>query len=135
MNATAQHLISHNIKPSAQRIAIMKYLLEHPTHPSVDKIYTNLLPDMPTLSRTTVYNTLKVLEENNALVALNIDNKTMRYDGNVMPHAHFMCRECGKIFDTPIPPELLKDIAGLQGFEVDAVKLYYKGICKDCQKK
>ena len=70
MNNTIQYLLSHNVKPSAQRIAIMKYLLEHRAHPTVDRIYTELLPAMPTLSRTTVYNTLRVLAENNALPSM-----------------------------------------------------------------
>ncbi|MDD2961014.1 MAG: transcriptional repressor [Muribaculaceae bacterium] len=135
MNRTAQHLVSHNIKPSAQRIAIMKYLMEHPTHPSVDKIYCDLLPDMPTLSRTTVYNTLRVLEENDALITLNIDSKNVRYDGNVMPHAHFMCRSCGKIYDTALPEGILKEIPGMETFQIDAIKLYYKGLCQECQEK
>ena len=44
-----------------QRIAIMEYLMEHPIHPSADDIYTALSPSMPTLSKTTVYNTLKLV--------------------------------------------------------------------------
>ena len=54
-----ERLLDHNIKPSVQRIAIMQYLMEYPVHPSADDIYTALSPSMPTLSKTTVYNTLK----------------------------------------------------------------------------
>ena len=54
-----ERLQSHSIKPSVQRIAIMQYLMDHHTHPTVDEIYTALAPGMPTLSKTTVYNTLK----------------------------------------------------------------------------
>ena len=43
-----------------QRIAIMEYLMDNPIHPSADDIYTALSPSMPTLSKTTVYNTLKL---------------------------------------------------------------------------
>ena len=57
-------LLEHNIKPSMQRIAIMEYLMEHPIHPSADDIYTALSPSMPTLSKTTVYNTLKLFSDN-----------------------------------------------------------------------
>lgn len=135
MNTTAQHLISHNIKPSAQRIAIMKFLMEHPIHPTVEKIYSELLPEMPTLSRTTVYNTLRVLEENNALLSLNIDNKNVHYDGNVTPHAHFMCRICGSIHDMPLPEGILSPIPKMKNFDVEVIKLYYKGICESCQQK
>ena len=62
-----ERLLDHNIKPSMQRIAIMQYLMEHPIHPSADDIYTALSPSMPTLSKTTVYNTLKLFSEQGAL--------------------------------------------------------------------
>ena len=45
-----ERLQSHSIKPSVQRIAIMQYLMDHHTHPTVDEIYTALAPGMPTLS-------------------------------------------------------------------------------------
>ncbi len=38
-----KRLQNHNIKPSVQRIAIMNYLMEHRTHPTVDEIYTALV--------------------------------------------------------------------------------------------
>ena len=41
MNAY-NHLLSCQIKPSQQRIAIMEYLLSHRTHPSVEEIYKEL---------------------------------------------------------------------------------------------
>ena len=52
------------VKPSLQRIAILDYLLSHATHPAVDEIYETLVKDIPTLSRTTVYNTLHLFAEN-----------------------------------------------------------------------
>ena len=42
-----KRLQNHNIKPSVQRIAIMNYLIEHRTHPTVDEIYTALSPSIP----------------------------------------------------------------------------------------
>ena len=39
MEVVVERLQGHNIKPSVQRIAIMKYLMEHRTHPTVDEIY------------------------------------------------------------------------------------------------
>ena len=37
MEVVVERLQGHNIKPSVQRIAIMKYLMEHRTHPTVDE--------------------------------------------------------------------------------------------------
>ena len=70
-----KRLQNHNIKPSVQRIAIMNYLIEHRTHPTVDEIYTALSPSIPTLSKTTVYNTLKLLSEQGAAQTLTIDER------------------------------------------------------------
>lgn len=47
MEVVVERLQGHNIKPSVQRIAIMKYLMEHRTHPTVDEIYTALSPTIP----------------------------------------------------------------------------------------
>lgn len=69
------YLISYNIKPSVQRIAIMDYLLAHKTHPSIDEIYLALCKDIPTLSKTTVYNTLKLFVEHGAALMLTIDER------------------------------------------------------------
>ncbi|MBR4922900.1 MAG: transcriptional repressor, partial [Bacteroidaceae bacterium] len=55
---TYEYLLSFGIKPSVQRIAIMDYLMTHRTHPAIDEIYLALCEDIPTLSKTTVYNTL-----------------------------------------------------------------------------
>lgn len=76
------YLISYNIKPSVQRIAIMDYLLAHKTHPSIDEIYLALCKDIPTLSKTTVYNTLKLFVEHGAALMLTIDEKNACFDGD-----------------------------------------------------
>ncbi|KAA6316446.1 Peroxide-responsive repressor PerR, partial [termite gut metagenome] len=72
MNVQEQ-LSMHGIKPSLQRMAIMDYLLEHHTHPTVEEIYMALFPSIPTLSKTTVYNTLKLFAEQGVVNMLTID--------------------------------------------------------------
>lgn len=72
-----EYLLDHQIKPSVQRIAIMDYLLKHKTHPCIDEIYTALCKEIPTLSKTTVYNTLKLFVEHGAAKMLTIDEKTL----------------------------------------------------------
>ena len=79
------YLISYNIKPSVQRIAIMDYLLAHKTHPSIDEIYLALCKDIPTLSKTTVYNTLKLFVEHVAALMLQL-MKRMRVLTAILPY-------------------------------------------------
>ena len=63
-----------------QRIAIMDYLMVHRVHPTADEIYNALYPTMPTLSKTTIYNTMKLFTEQGAVKALVIDEKNVRFD-------------------------------------------------------
>ena len=51
------------IKPSLQRIAIVEYLMENRIHPTADDIYHALCIQVPTLSKTTVYNTMRLFAE------------------------------------------------------------------------
>ena len=129
----ALHLKSHGIRPSIQRMAIMEYLMSHPTHPTVDVIYCDLLPSMPTLSRTTIYNTLELFREKGAIRVLNIDNKTTRYDGDLSIHAHFLCRKCGKIYDIDIPESVYMKVKLIPKHHVDQTEINYSGTCSECE--
>ena len=61
-----EYLKAHEIKPSYQRIKIFQYLVENKNHPTVDMIYKALCTEIPTLSKTTVYNTLNLFIEKQA---------------------------------------------------------------------
>jgi Fur family ferric uptake transcriptional regulator/Fur family peroxide stress response transcriptional regulator len=131
-----QRLLQYGIKPSLQRIAVMQYLMENKTHPTVDMIFGALSPSMPTLSRTTIYNTLKLLSEQGAIITLNIDEKNVRYDGDITSHAHFRCKNCGKIYDLPEKSALGQISSTLSNdFHITECQIYYKGYCEDCKNK
>lgn len=128
-----ERLQSHNIKPSVQRIAIMDYLMEHRTHPTVDEIYTALSPSIPTLSRTTVYNTLKLFSEQGVAQTLTIDERNTCYDADTSMHAHLLCRNCGKIYDLACDANIKKvEEMDMDGHDIQEIHYYYKGICKQC---
>ena len=129
-----EYLLSFQIKPSVQRIAIMDYLIKHHTHPCVDEIYLALCKEIPTLSKTTVYNTLKLFVEHGAAKMLTIDERNTCFDSDLSIHAHFQCKSCGKIFDLPYQTRI-EDVKNLEdnGFEVEEVHCYYKGICPNCK--
>lgn len=129
-----QYLLNHGVKPSFQRLAVMDYLFKHKTHPTADEIYNALLPKLPTLSKTTVYNTLRLLADSGAALALDIDSNGVRYDGDTSPHAHFKCLECGAVHDLRLDLNDLVDIKNLDGFEITHAQLYFKGYCPDCGK-
>lgn len=131
MKNTAEYLKEKGIRPSVQRVAIMKYLMENRIHPTVEDIYNALLPDMPSLSKTTVYNVLKHLEENGAIQSLTIDDKNVRYDADTSSHVHFKCNKCGRLYDLNQPK--ISHIKGIENFEINTIHLYCWGICPNCK--
>ena len=138
MNAT-QEIVSQlqeaGFKPSLQRIAILEYLRTHLTHPTVDEIYEALSPSMPTLSKTTIYNTLRSFSQSGLALSLRLDEKNVHYDGDTAPHAHFICKDCGKIIDVTITNTDMLHIPTLCGAEVQAVEISYYGQCDTCKKQ
>lgn len=133
---TAKYLTTYDVKPSVQRMAVMNYLKEHRTHPNVDIIYNDLVKQMPTLSKTTVYNTLKLLTDKHAAKLLTIDEHNLCFDADTSPHAHFLCTDCGRIFDVPLNNLHPEEDANLpKGFQLEQSELYLRGCCPECCKK
>ncbi|EOD01070.1 Fur family transcriptional regulator [Caldisalinibacter kiritimatiensis] len=127
------YLMEKGIKPSYQRIKILEYLLEHRTHPTVDEIYKELVKEVPTLSKTTVYNTLNLFIEKNLATVITIEENETRYDADTSIHGHFKCEKCGKVYDFNVN---ISNLAydGLENFQINDQHVYFKGICKDCLK-
>jgi Fe2+ or Zn2+ uptake regulation protein len=126
-------LIKCGISPSRPRVAILGYLRKHYTHPTADEIFRDLRGSVPTLSLTTVYNTLKLFSEKGLCLSLTINEKQVCYDGQTFPHGHLLCNKCGKIHDivqeivSPVPVEDY-----INGHCIKEVHYYYKGICSEC---
>jgi len=128
-----QYLRQFSIKPSVQRSAVMNFLLKNRIHPTIEQIYLALSPGMPTLSKTTVYNTLDLFVERGAVRALAIDEKNARYDVDISAHAHFMCRKCGSIQDIFDLKSSMFQIPETGKFKIDSVDISYFGVCENCR--
>ena len=126
-------LKEHDIAPSMQRVKILEYLRNYKTHPTADMIYQAIVDEIPTLSKTTVYNTLKTLTEKGILVALSLFENEERYEYNTNPHIHFKCIKCRKIYDISKKFECLKN-KKIGGHKVVEHHINLKGICENCLK-
>ena len=121
-----------DISPSYTRTRIYAYLEKSKNHPTVDEIYKSLLEELPTLSKTTVYNVLKLFSDRNIVKAVNMRFSEMRYELDENPHSHFKCTICGVIYDIPkIIPQYSKD--DISGFIVNEEEVNLMGICPSCQ--
>lgn len=97
MDPAYQKLIECGIRPSLQRIEIMRYLQTHFTHPTIDEIYNDLRAKIPTVSKTTIYNTLRMFSEKGGALMITIDEHRVCYDGNTKPPTHiFVAKNVAK---------------------------------------
>jgi Fur family ferric uptake transcriptional regulator/Fur family peroxide stress response transcriptional regulator len=128
-------LLDFGIKPSVQRMAIMEYLMDNMVHPTADTVFNKLSPFLPTLSKTTVYNTLKLLEKQGAIVALHIDEKNIRYDADISLHGHFKCKQCGGISNFPVTRIEWIEMEYPEESLITEYQMYLKGYCRKCKKR
>lgn len=134
IESIGDYLKKNEIKPSYQRIKIFEYLNTQKNHPTVDIIYKALCPQIPTLSKTTVYNTLNLFIEKKIVDIILIEENETRYDSTLGTHGHFKCDKCGKIYDIEVENNVIdKNI--LENCEIREQHYYFKGICEECLKK
>jgi Fe2+ or Zn2+ uptake regulation protein len=128
----AQHLRNHDISPSYPRKRILEYLIERHNHPTVATIYQDLVDEIPSLSKTTVYNTLKLFCERHIVEEITIEGNEKRYDlFNPQLHAHFRCDRCGHLYDIELS-QPIGHSAELKGFTVRQQSIHFSGICPEC---
>ncbi|MDR0696649.1 MAG: transcriptional repressor [Christensenellaceae bacterium] len=121
------------IKPSLVRLKILSFVKSVTSHPTVDMIYKELASEIPTLSRTSIYNTLLLLTGARLLRSVSIDGDVMRFDATMPDHGHFRCSECGQIFDLNLDPQT-HNIVLPSGFKEIRRDLFVYGKCPYCNK-
>ncbi len=121
------------LTPTPQRLAVLAYLDGNHTHPTAEEIYRAVHARHPTIVKATVYNTLSALKKVGVIQELTIAREAARYEANVTPHPHFMCRVCGRIYDIDLPC-MVRPGDEVNGHKVEAVHTYIYGVCADCRR-
>ena len=97
----AERLRRLDILPSAQRVAVAKYVLSTCSHPCAEDVYKAIVGAMPMISLATVYNTLHLFREKGLLRELTLAEGKVVYDCCVEAHHHIIDVETGAIHDLP----------------------------------
>lgn len=102
------------------------------SHPTADIIYKEIVKEIPTVSRTTVYNTVNKLAEEGVIKCIKTKDSEKHFDARTEPHYHFVCTKCGRIYDVGIccKNALRYDI---DGHNVEDIFICYSGVCKACK--
>lgn len=115
------------INPTAQRIAIGRFVLCEAEHPTAEAIKQWVDQHFPKMSLATVYNTLKILVEAGLVRELKLPHTDcVMYDTNLRVHYHFLDERTGELLDIPCEEVDLTPKLG-PGFAINAVEVLLRG--------
>lgn len=123
---------SRGIRVTAQRLALYRALAEDLAHPTAESVYSRLSKQLPGLSQATIYRTLQVFESENLIRKVSSPGAIGRFDANVDPHQHLVCRVCGTLEDVSVPELHSVTIPRVSGFTVEELDIRLVGRCEAC---
>ena len=128
------------IKRSRQREAIMNNIMLRTDHPTAEDVYNSVRKEYPNISLGTVYRNLSLLVDMGHAIKVPCDDGSVHFDGRVMPHYHFQCTSCRRIYDIDFTEELEskeKELLDSVNAEFDGCikgsSAFFYGLCRECQ--
>ncbi len=128
-------LEDRGLRCTPQRYAVMKFLMEHASHPTAPEIFEAVNRVDPRCSRATTYNALRDLAHSGLVREVAVEGRAARFDGNGARHHHFICDGCGGVedlqwYEVPKPPPSALGKRVLRESE-----LIFRGLCGKCAVK
>ncbi len=122
------------MKHSKQRDAVLTLLKSVKSHPSAEWMYNELKSDFPTISLATVYRNLNQLCEMGEAKKIEVGDGTVRYDGTIDNHYHFLCSHCKRVIDVSENEmsDINTEIEEKYHVKVDNHFIVFYGKCTSC---
>jgi Fur family ferric uptake transcriptional regulator len=125
-------------KMTLQRQMVLDAVCEAGGHATPEQIYEIVSRSSEAVNRTTVYRTLRLLQDLRLINAASSVEGHLRYEmSKPQPHHHLVCRDCGTDIelshDLFVP--LLDQINEAHDFDVETTHLTLHGRCSDCVQK
>lgn len=120
---------------TSQKQIILDYLKDVKTHPTAEQVYSAVRKKLPRISQATIYRILNNIREKGNAQVISVKG-VAHFDGDISPHAHFICQKCGRVYDVF---NVCKDCdvlnkKRLKVGKINFYKIYFYGICKKCKK-
>ena len=105
-------------------------------HATMEQVIKNVHDKDESISVSTIYRNVSVLLSENQLKKFKM-NQVEIYETVKDKHYHFMCKECGTIFDLDALSidKKLTNIKEIDGNQIEDVEIFFSGICKKCLNK
>ena len=118
-----------------QRRAVFEALADRKDHPTADQVYDALQPQLPGLSRTTVYRVLETLVQQGFARKVHHPGAVARFDPTTGRHHHLVCERCSALVDLDgdsVPDIPVPDARGT-GFKIHDYSISFNGLCRNCR--
>jgi len=137
LNEVMQRLHEQGGRMTAQRRMILEALQCLGCHPTAEEIFAVVSQRDPSLNLSTVYRTLRWLEQEGLVSGRRFDEtgRTERFDPvHPIEHYHFICTVCKSVieFEQPLIEQVKKDFAAQWGVQVTQASVTLSGICSNC---
>jgi Fur family peroxide stress response transcriptional regulator len=127
---------ARGVRLTTQRMAVYRALTGDTTHPTADSVYEKVQRTMPSLSISTVYRILESLESERLIRRVSAHDGVTRFDANLHPHQHLLCRVCGRMTDFEEASLSRLRLPRLQsaGFLAEELDIRVVGTCRNCRR-
>ncbi|MDF1563040.1 MAG: Fur family transcriptional regulator [Deltaproteobacteria bacterium] len=120
-------LREHGINPSAQRVAVARYVLHTGDHPSAERVFSRVRETFPQVSRATVYNTLNLFVQKGLLRSFVLTEGKVVFDSKVDDHHHFVDEDDGSIHDVAWEALSVSGLEKLEGLAIREHQVVLRG--------
>lgn len=133
----AQRCREAGLADTVQRRTIYGVLAESKDHPTAEALYQRVKRRLPQVSLATVYRNLRLFRDAGMVEEVATGSSFARYDANLQPHHHLICRGCGCVTDCYSTEfdSIVSVGSRLDEFEVHDAKVNVYGLCRTCRPK
>jgi Fur family ferric uptake transcriptional regulator len=127
-------LRSRGLRATPQRRFVLD-ALERLGHATPDQVCEQVQAVAPSLSPSTVYRTLELLEELGVVTHTHLGHGAPSYHlATHADHIHLVCRRCGAVQDADVSraQQLADEVLARYGFATDVGHLSLDGLCSAC---
>lgn len=115
-----------------QHEAVRSVLCSMLTHPTAEQVYDKVKLILPGIGISTVYRNLSDLAKDGKAITVKDMNGVVHYDSTVIPHNHFCCKICSKVFDINI--KVTVDLFSQSDYDIDDYSIIFRGVCNSCKR-
>ena len=124
------------VRVTPQRLAVYRALAADASHPTAESVYDRVRARMRALSFATVYRILEFLENEGLIRKVSTTRGITRFDANMVPHQHLVCRRCESMTDLDGESfgKLPFSAVAPAGFLVEEIDVRVVGLCATCRR-